>query len=292
MEDNMNLNANTTDVVENMDDEIIADDISEKLNDNIGADSVDTELTDTLEEDTLTDSNDVKFGEPLAENLSKEEETEETTLMPEEQIVTPIEPPKRETLPNEIGLVSNINGNEINIKVTSSLFMEKNLIDSYVVFGTDASRMVGIVTSVNSELATVRLIGELNNEKFIPGIELKPMINSVCFLTTTEEMKQILASDQNNKVIKKTLLGTMPLYNNTPVYVSTILQFLVTLVVVNLVELQDYYKMYFLMTIRLQEMLVCLYLMRMVSMRVLYRYKIVRFSLKDILLMLKTKSLI
>ncbi len=80
--------------------------------------------------------------------------------------------------------------------------------------------MVGLVTNLNSEVATVKLIGEIQNDRFVPGVLNKPIIGNVCFIATEEEMKLIVVDDKNN-ILKKVLIGNMPLYNNTPAYVST-----------------------------------------------------------------------
>lgn len=129
--------------------------------------------------------------------------------------------PKIETLPNEIGRVQNVGVDIITVGITTNLPFESNLIDHHVIFrNIQGSQMVGLVTNLNSEIANVKLIGEIQNDKFVPGVLNKPAIGNVCFIATEEEMKLIVVDDKNN-VLKKVLIGNMPLYNNTPAYVST-----------------------------------------------------------------------
>ena len=129
--------------------------------------------------------------------------------------------PKIETLPNEIGRVQNVGVDIITVGITTNLPFESNLIDHHVIFrNIQGSQMVGLVTNLNSEIANVKLIGEIQNDRFVPGVLKKPIIGNVCFIATEEEMKLIVVDDKNN-VLKKVLIGNMPLYNNTPAYVST-----------------------------------------------------------------------
>ena len=125
-------------------------------------------------------------------------------------------------LPNEIGKVMDINGEILTIRITSSLAFEHNLIDQYVTFeNANNDKMVGIVTNVSSETINVRLIGEIKDNRFIPGVLLKPNMNSVCFIASSDETKLIVVDDSSNTTEKKVLLGTMPLYNNSPAYIPT-----------------------------------------------------------------------
>ena len=128
---------------------------------------------------------------------------------------------KVEALPNEIGRVSDVGVQDVTIKVTSSLAFEKNLIDHHVIFETNSNqKIVGTVISLNSEIGSIKLIGEINGPRFIPGVLVKPSIGNVCFVATDEEVRLIISGDQNN-FMKRVLIGNMPLYNNTPAYVST-----------------------------------------------------------------------
>lgn len=130
--------------------------------------------------------------------------------------------PSYEPLPNEIGKVKNIGTENINIMVTSKQALEKNLIDHHVIFETnDNKKIVGTLISLDSNEGKVKLIGEIQGSKFVPGVLNKPAIGNVCFIATDEETKLIVVDEQGNNVIKKVLVGSMPLYNNTPAYVPT-----------------------------------------------------------------------
>ncbi len=184
------------------------------------------------EEEILNESLDLEDEETLDEPKEISEETdgqdklEENEVsdvnIPKPQEVTPISEVKIEALPNEIGRVKDIGVESVTIKITSSLAFEKNLIDHHVIFETNnGQKIVGTLTSLNSDVATAKLIGELQGPRFVPGVLNKPSIGNVCFVATDEETKLIVVDDLGNGAIKKVLIGQMPLYNNTPAYVPT-----------------------------------------------------------------------
>lgn len=179
------------------------------------------ELEELSEDEILTNQKDdtVELNNETTNDLDDNKETEDkvdevTESKTEEQ-------PKIETLPNEIGRVKNVGADTVTIGITTSLPFERNLLDHHVIFRTLEGRaIVGMVTSLNSEESNIKLIGELQGDRFVPGVLTKPSIGSVCFVATEDEIKLIVVDDKNN-VLKKFLIGNMPLYNNTPAYVST-----------------------------------------------------------------------
>lgn len=179
------------------------------------------ELEELSEDEILTDQKDDTVGlnnettNDLDDNKETEDKVDEVTESKTE------EQPKIETLPNEIGRVKNVGADTVTIGITTSLPFERNLLDHHVIFRTLEGRaIVGMVTSLNSEESNIKLIGELQGDRFVPGVLTKPSIGSVCFVATEDEIKLIVVDDKNN-VLKKFLIGNMPLYNNTPAYVST-----------------------------------------------------------------------
>lgn len=184
------------------------------------------ELEEINDEVLEEDGNELSAsGDDVNEELPVEEpqmQNDNQMMMPEEKHAQAIpEEVKPQTLPNEIGRVKDVGVDNVTIKVTSSLAFEMNLIDHHVIFETaTGAKIVGTLISLNSEIGSVKLIGEIQGTRFVPGVLNKPSIGNVCFVATDEETKLIVVDDQNN-VLKKVLVGTMPLYNNTPAYVPT-----------------------------------------------------------------------
>lgn len=184
----------------------------------------DIDTIDVLDDLESNDENISEKDNSREENNSSSDEltNENQTASLEQETVSDIpEEVKPQTLPNEIGRVSDVGVENVTIKVTSNLAFEKNLIDHHVIFETtNGQRLVGTLTNLNSELGLVKLIGEIQGFRFVPGVLTKPSIGNICFAATDDETKLIVVDDQNN-VLKKVLVGTMPLYNNTPAYVPT-----------------------------------------------------------------------
>lgn len=178
------------------------------------------ELNEEVLENFDEESNDIEL------NLSQAEEPSlnnmENDIYPEQQIEQSIPAEvKPQALPNEIGRVQDVGVDSVTIKVTSDLAFERNLIDQHVIFETNSgAKIVGTLISLNSQLGQVKLIGEIQGPRFVAGVLTKPSIGNICFVATEDETKLIVVDDQNN-VIRKVLIGSMPLYNNTPAYVPT-----------------------------------------------------------------------
>lgn len=162
--------------------------------------------------------------ENMSPTMDNQNDINMNSGIPQAQNITQIREvvPEYEPLPNEIGKVKNLGTENINITVTSKLALERNLIDHHVIFETnDGKKIVGTLISLDSTEGSVKLIGEITNNRFVPGVLTKPAIGNICFVATEEETKLIVVDEQGNNVIKKVLVGTMPLYNNTPAYVPT-----------------------------------------------------------------------
>lgn len=155
------------------------------------------------------------------ENTQEAENSEDVNVIKEQKIDDIPKEVKVDVLPNEIGRVKDVGIDSVNIVVTSNLAYEKNLIDHHVIFETPTGKkLVGTLISLSSEVGQVKLIGEINGNRFVPGVINKPGVGNVCLAATDEETKMIVVDDQN-VFAKRVLVGNMPLYDNTPAYVST-----------------------------------------------------------------------
>ena len=177
-------------------------------------------LSDDLNKKEKTDLNASENNEDEKSREEKVETDDVGSIDASKQDDKPQEP-VYQPMPNEIGIVQNVGVDSVTIKVTSSLAFEKNLLDHHVIFVTNTNqRIVGTLISLNQDSGQITLIGEIQGVRFVPGVLTKPSIGNRCFAATDEETKMIVVDDQNN-VLKKVLIGTMPLYNNTPAYVPT-----------------------------------------------------------------------
>lgn len=222
------------------------------------------------------------------ENTKEEEMSEDVNVIKEQKIDDIPKEVKVDVLPNEIGRVKDVGIDNVNIVVTSNLAYEKNLIDHHVIFETNSNqKIVGTVISLNSEIGSIKLIGEINGPRFIPGVLVKPSIGNVCFVATDEEVRLIISGDQNN-FMKRVLIGNMPLYNNTPAYVQTNTFFSNHFAIFGNTGsgkscgVARLFQNIFFNNTQTPRMRVYLYLMLMGNMKVPYQFKIVRYSLRNI----------
>lgn len=185
---------------------------------------LESDTEEAEEHDAKENMSEFSSFENMSPTMDNQNDINMNSGIPQAQNITQIREvvPEYEPLPNEIGKVKNLGTENINITVTSKLALERNLIDHHVIFETnDGKKIVGTLISLDSTEGSVKLIGEITNNRFVPGVLTKPAIGNICFVATEEETKLIVVDEQGNNVIKKVLVGTMPLYNNTPAYVPT-----------------------------------------------------------------------
>lgn len=185
---------------------------------------LESDAEEVEEHDAKENMSEFSSFENMSPTMDNQNDINMNSGIPQAQNITQIREvvPEYEPLPNEIGKVKNLGTENINITVTSKLALERNLIDHHVIFETnDGKKIVGTLISLDSTEGSVKLIGEITNNRFVPGVLTKPAIGNICFVATEEETKLIVVDEQGNNVIKKVLVGTMPLYNNTPAYVPT-----------------------------------------------------------------------
>lgn len=184
-------------------------------------------MMDDFEELNALDNKEENIGDTESKeknktDLEENDKVDSASFIPEEKEISKIEEEvKIDVLPNEIGRVSLVGTDNVTIKVTSNLAFEQNLLDHHVIFETlDGKKIVGTLINLTNAEGVVKLIGEFAGVRFIPGVLTKPSLGNVCFIATDEETKMIVV-DASNNALQKVLIGTMPLYNNTPAYVST-----------------------------------------------------------------------
>ena len=131
------------------------------------------------------------------------------------------EKPQRQRFINEVGEVINVSEDVVIIKLTTDYALKNTVTDKYVIFLTGQNKIVGNVITVDDKNAKVRLIGELSNNKFIPGVLNKPSMMNVCVAASDYETQLIVTDSAAMGNLKRVLVGTMPLYNNNPVYIPT-----------------------------------------------------------------------
>ena len=113
-----------------------------------------------------------------------------------------------------IGYVVEIGKNNVIVKVTLDDEQKKGIINYHVAFDTDTSTIIGEITSINEDSADILLVGEIVNNKFIPGVAKKPFYKAGCRLIKNEELP-IIVGNTNEKSV---YIGRLPQYNGYQVF--------------------------------------------------------------------------
>ena len=107
-----------------------------------------------------------------------------------------------------IGKIVSIKNGIVYVNLSINIYQVDNLIGRNVTFG---NRYIGEISSLSTNMMEVNLVGEILNNRFIPGNLTMPPFGSDCRLTTKEEIDLIYAVAQNEDLIR---IGTSYVYKD------------------------------------------------------------------------------
>ena len=110
-----------------------------------------------------------------------------------------------------IGKIVSIKDEVIYVNLTINIYEMPNLIGLNVTFD---NRYIGEINNISQTIAEVSLVGEINNNVFIPGNVSMPAFGSACRFTTNEEINIIYGVVNSTNLIK---VGRSFIYKNYPV---------------------------------------------------------------------------
>ncbi len=117
-----------------------------------------------------------------------------------------------------LGKIIEIIENQIIIKLDIDINNQTNLINLHVVLEDDLKKIVGEIVNVNQEKMTINIVGEIKDNKFLPGISIKPSFKSKVRIISLEELELMLGKQQPN--IGETFIGFSNIYQNYRINVS------------------------------------------------------------------------
>ena len=117
-----------------------------------------------------------------------------------------------------LGKILEINDNSVIVKLSIDINKQPNLINLHVVFEDGNTKVIGEVVNVNQTQLFANIIGELKEDKFIPGSSFKPSFKSNVRLITGDELKYILGIQET--LPGTSLFGTSNVYENYKINVS------------------------------------------------------------------------
>lgn len=115
-----------------------------------------------------------------------------------------------------IGKVIKIYDDNVDVELVLDDAQKKNIMNFHVAFDTDTSRIIGEIVSIDKSIAIVNLLGEIKNNRFMPGLSKRPFFGEPCRIITKEELPIIVG----NYDTKSVYIGKMEQYNGYPVSVS------------------------------------------------------------------------
>lgn len=116
-----------------------------------------------------------------------------------------------------IGKVIEIGRSTVTIELTIDDNQKKDIINFHVAFDTEGKTIIGEISSIDKNIAEILLVGEIINNKFVPGISKKPSYNASCRIIKSEELP-IIVGNTNEKSV---YIGTLPQYNGYKIFAKS-----------------------------------------------------------------------
>ena len=118
-----------------------------------------------------------------------------------------------------LGTIISIEENIVYVKLNSELKGLGNIANSFIVFESNESNIVGEVINVKENILHVNLIGQIKDNQFVTGISKKPSLDSIVKIVSKEKVPFIIGMP-TYKENRDLLLGTSPIYDDVKIGVN------------------------------------------------------------------------
>ena len=112
-----------------------------------------------------------------------------------------------------IGKIIDICDNIVIVKLAIDISNQTNLVNVHVVFEDNNQKIVGEIRSISLDQVKIAIVGEIKDNKFIPGFSKKPSFKSMVRIIVMDELELILGR-QNITDNDQITLGYSTVYNN------------------------------------------------------------------------------
>ena len=109
-----------------------------------------------------------------------------------------------------LGKILDIDNSFVKIKLDIDISKQSNLINLHVVF-EEKYKIVGEIVKLDKEYGTIKIVGEIINNSFIPGFTKKPSFQSTIRMVNMDELALILGPQQITDS-SKIYIGTSSVY--------------------------------------------------------------------------------
>ena len=118
-----------------------------------------------------------------------------------------------------LGTIISIEENIVYVKLNPELKGLGNIANSFIVFESNESNIVGEVINVKENILHVNLIGQIKDNQFVTGISKKPSLDSIVKIVSKEKVPFIIGMP-TYKENRDLLLGTSPIYDDVKIGVN------------------------------------------------------------------------
>lgn len=118
-----------------------------------------------------------------------------------------------------LGTIIAVEENMVYVKLNPQVTNIGNIANSFVVFESSASNIVGEVINVKENILHINLVGQIKDNVFVTGISKKPSLDSVVKVISKEKIPFIIGMP-TYKENRDLLLGTSPIYDNVQIGVN------------------------------------------------------------------------
>ena len=118
-----------------------------------------------------------------------------------------------------LGKIVGVQESTVFLKLNVKLDEMQNLINLYVLFEDDDKKLVGEITEIKGDVASINLAGEIVGENFLFGVSKKPSFKSTSKLIGKEKINNILGMP-NYDDKKDLYIGNSPIYEGVRIGVN------------------------------------------------------------------------
>ncbi len=118
-----------------------------------------------------------------------------------------------------LGTIVATDENMVYVKLNPQVNNISNIINSFVVFESKESNIVGEVINIKENVLHINLVGQIKDNIFVAGISKKPSLDSSIKIISKEKVPFIIGMP-TYKENRDLLLGTSPIYDNVQIGIN------------------------------------------------------------------------
>lgn len=118
-----------------------------------------------------------------------------------------------------LGKITGVLDNVVYLELSVDINQFENLINVHVIMDDDKRKIIGEITDIKDGVASINLLGEIIDDKFVFGVIVKPSFSSSVKLISKEKIPMIIGVE-NYRENRDLFLGTSPIYEGVKIGVN------------------------------------------------------------------------